>query len=98
MVPSEDNSAQLTPMVRQFLAQKIHNLLDALDPYVDGTMGPVSTRHVQQYVAALKLLGQCYAVFSPSRDAVTVKVPASPELMQERVLAALAALEGRSSG
>jgi hypothetical protein len=79
LIPATEN---LTPMVRSFISSKLNNLLDSLDPYIDGTMGPVSSRHVSNYVNALKLLGALYRVYDPVPAPVPVEDPDEYQILQ----------------
>lgn len=63
--------------VRLKATEKLSGLLDALDPYVDGTMGDVSSGMADVYVKAVKALASLYAVGRPPR--VPVLPPPLPE-------------------
>lgn len=63
--------------VRLKATEKLSSLLDALDPYVDGTMGDVSSGMADVYVKAVKALASLYAVQRPPR--VPVVPPPLPE-------------------
>jgi len=86
----------MAPVVRAYIAQKLYTLVDALEPYVDGTMGPVSSKHVANYVAGLKLLGQLYRSFD--RDQVVTgevaELPAA-RVLQDKVLHQLEQIQSR---
>lgn len=63
--------------VRLKATEKLSGLLDALDPYVDGTMGDVTAGMADVYVKAVKALASLYAVQRPPR--VPVSPPPEPE-------------------
>jgi len=91
---------QWTPLIRGYVTGKIHGLLSALEPYVDGSMGPVSAKHVQNYVAALNLLGRVHRVFDPVQ-VLDVDPDEQAEkrrqVQRDRVRAQLLALEERAA-
>lgn len=59
----EEQFAQLQKAVREHNSAEIKELLRALRPYVDGSMGPVSPPHVKVYLDSLRQLGQLWKVF-----------------------------------
>lgn len=87
-------------MVRQFLAQKLYMLVDALEPYVDGTMGPISATHTARYLEALKVLGALYRVYDrvplPEPARTEPKALERAEVLRSGVLAQLVELEQRA--
>lgn len=102
MVPiGEDEFKALTEQVRQHNSVKIRELLAGLEPYVDGSYGPVNPAHVRAYLEALKALGQLWRVFDkPEAKAEVVEVDeeliasaARTEVLAE--LAKLRELRGR---
>lgn len=84
--------------VRQHCALKLGEVIDALTPYVDGSMGDIAAGHVAVYVSAVKELGRLYQVQSRPRDADTrqlVPVEQVELLVQAAVAEAVAATEER---
>lgn len=98
LVQATEQQHDLTPVVRQFLAQRCHRLLDALEPYIDGTMGPVSSRHVGNYLTTLKLLGTLYRVYdkTPVPPAEPTPETVRAEILRDLVLGQLTELEARA--
>lgn len=52
--------------------QRIKAILDALEPYVDGSLGPVSPAHVSVYLKSVAELGKLWGAY-------TKPAPAAPE-------------------
>lgn len=76
--------------VRLKATEKLSQLIDALDPYVDGTMGDVTAGMADVYVKAVKGLAAMYAVQKPPRT------PAAPPPEPEPpVVADTAAVEAK---
>lgn len=80
--------------VRGEVTKRLVVLLDALEPYVDGTMGEVTASLAAVYVSAVKALGNVYGLGGPRQLRVVVPpLPvAPPEVVvssEEEVLAAL---------
>lgn len=44
--------------------QRIKAVLDALEPYVDGSLGPVSPAHVSVYLKSVEHLGKLWGAYS----------------------------------
>lgn len=96
LAPVNDH-AQMQAMVRTHLAMKLKDLCEALEPYIDGTLGPVSSRHVTNYTNALKLLGQLYRVYDPPRAVITNDEPLeTAKAVRTRVMGQLLELERRA--
>lgn len=92
-----NDHAQMQGMVRTHLAVKLKDLCEALEPYIDGTLGPVSSRHVTNYLNALKLLGQLYRVYDPPRIVANEQEPLeTAKTTRARVLGQLQELERRA--
>lgn len=65
ITPEEFES--MTTQVRMHNTAKYREVLAALEPYVDGSVGMISPPHVKLYLAALKDLGALYRVSEPPR-------------------------------
>lgn len=61
-----DDYTSLAPEVRAHLTAKLHSVLEALEPYIDGTF-EISPRMVEVYLRALRELGLLYRVYDPPR-------------------------------
>lgn len=61
-----DDYTKLSPAVRAHLTAKLEGVLDALEPYIDGTF-EISPRMVEVYLRALRELGLLYRVYDPPR-------------------------------
>lgn len=77
---------------------RLKAILDSLEPYVDGSVGPVSPAHVSVYLKTVDQLGKLWGAFRPPAPVVEeVKGSEVEELMvlsarQEAVLAELGKL------
>lgn len=79
----------LTPEVRAFLTAKLEQVIEAMDPYVDGTF-ELSPAIAQVYLRALRELGLLYRVYDrPGEKEETVEV--APQLALEAVRAEVGA-------
>lgn len=88
-----------TPLVRGYITGKVYAVVQALEPYVDGTMGPVSSKHVQNQIAALTLLGRlhrCFDAAPPQEADPDLESETRRSLQRERVREQLKALEQRA--
>lgn len=91
--------------LRGYIGSELGALVRTLQPYVDGTFGQVSPRHVEVLLKALKMLGDTHRVFAPVSFAPEVsEVGAGPDpvaveaavaVLRERVVGQLEALEGK---
>lgn len=89
--------------VRQFCAQRLHELEKSLRPLVDGTFGDVVPGHLTGYLSTIRQLGKLYQVEGPPRDLANMvpmsKVQELLARMEEQrcsdVAAAVAATEER---
>lgn len=52
-------------MVRGFSASKYRNLVDVLEPMVDGSYGPINPRMVEVYLKTLADLNRLYGAYNP---------------------------------
>lgn len=89
--------AEWTPVVRGYITKELYELVQALRPYVDGTMGPVSSKHVSNHLAALNLLGRLHHCFDPVAvpDAdLDVEQAKRRAVLRETVRGQLRVLEG----
>jgi len=82
--------------VRMTLTAKYKQVLDSLEPYVDGSFGSIQPAHVTAYLKAARELGLLWKSYDQPGHAEEVKGP-DEELMvlsarQEAVLAELAKL------
>lgn len=101
LVLARTPAEEWTPVIRGYITGQIHALLQALVPYVDGTMGPVSSKHVQNQLTALNLLGRVHRVFDPVQPQVTDPDTTAEKLRQvqrDKVRAQMLALEERAAG
>lgn len=95
-IPEQD----WTPAVRGYITRELHSLIQALQPYVDGTMGPVSSKHVSNQLAALNLLGRLHRCFDQTQvevqdpDAVAAQKRAA---LRDQVRGQILSLEQRAS-
>lgn len=64
---SPEDFEQLGHQMRLANTQRLKQLLDSLEPYVDGTMGAVSPPHVNSYVKVVVELGRLWASYAPPR-------------------------------
>ncbi len=87
--------------VRAHNAGKLRNLVDMLEPMIDGSYGPVAPRMVEVYITALRELGRLYRVFDapPAPPVVPEELVEAPKVRVEELVAKveadLRALEGR---
>lgn len=87
-----------TPAVRGYITRELHELIQALRPYVDGTMGPVSSKHVANQLAALNLLGRlhrCYDSITPKDQDPDTASEQKKQALRDTVRGQLLALEQR---
>lgn len=73
---------------------RLKGLIDQLEPYLDGTLGPLSPRHAQVYLKAVRELGLLWGSYAPAQPAEEQEVGIEAEVMvlaarQEAVLAEL---------
>jgi hypothetical protein len=80
-----DDYTKLAPAVRAHLTVKLEAVLEALEPYIDGTF-EISPRMVEVYLRALREMGLLYRVYDP---------PRTPEADPDAALAPQLALEAR---
>lgn len=83
--------------VRMTLTAKYKQVLDSLEPYVDGSFGSIQPAHVTAYLKAGRELGLLWKSYDPPQAAQDESGGADEELMvlsarQEAVLAELAKL------
>jgi hypothetical protein len=94
MSPEEHEA--LKQQMRLANTARMKNLLDAMEPYVDGSLGPVSAPHVSVYLKVCRELGLLWHAYDKPA-AVEAEVSVDEEVMvlqarQEAVLAELAKL------
>lgn len=91
-----DELERMKAVVRHHNTDKIKGVLATLEPYVDGSFGPVQPGHVRVYLEALKALGQLWRVYAPVPPPEPVADPelvvVSAERRRRGVLAELEAL------
>lgn len=61
-----DDYTKLAPEVRAHLTVKLQMVLEALEPYLDGTF-EISPRMVEVYLRTLRELGLLFRVYDPPR-------------------------------
>lgn len=86
-----------TEAARRFNTAKIRELLDALQPYVDGSFGPINPGHAVTYLRALNELGKLWRVYDKPVPVKPVEQDVQAEQVrleqrQQEVLAELAKL------
>jgi hypothetical protein len=106
-IPSRDLAAvedytTLSPMVRAHLTAKLENVLEAMEPYLDGTF-ELSPRMVEVYLRALRELGLLYRVYDPPRapdprEGQEMEPQLALEARRNEVLASLEELATRTRG
>jgi len=104
---SPEDFAALGDQMRMANTQRLKAVLDALEPYIDGSLGPVSPTHVNSYVKTVRELGLLWRSYDRPGQVEQAK-GSDEELMilgarQEAVLAeldklaAIGARRGRAS-
>lgn len=93
---SPEDFDELGHQMRLANTQRLKAVLDSLEPYVDGSLGPVSPAHVNAYLKTVRELGLLWKAYDPPRP---VEGPAGGDeeamvlsARQEAVLAELAKL------
>lgn len=71
MGPEEEQA--LAQQMRMANTQRFKALLDALEPYVDGTLGPVSPSHVNSYIKVCRELGLLWHSYDRAAPVEEVK-------------------------
>lgn len=91
---SPEDFAVLSHQMRLANTQRYKALLDSLEPYTDGSLGPVSPAHVNSYLKVCRELGLLWDSYGPPRAAEEAR-GGDEELMvlSARQEAALAELE-----
>lgn len=89
----------LQPGVRAYLTGKLRDVIEHLEPYVDGTF-ELSPRMVEVYLRALREMGLLYRVYDPPKVEAGTEEEISPqkalEAVRRDVLAQLEELELRT--
>lgn len=85
----------MQPVVRRHNTQKLRQLIETLEPYIDGSYGPVSPRMAEVYMKALRELGLLYRIFTDLPASVEANTPLSPVEIRARVLAQLESLAAK---
>lgn len=99
LVNSGEDWQALAGQVRLHNSARIKDLLDALKPYVDGSVGMVSPSHGKLYLAALSDLAKLYRAYEPPEKAVEAPEPeALGSVLRQRVLDDLSVLSARQRG
>lgn len=89
----EEEFAELSAQMRMANTVRIKALLDSLEPYCDGSMGPVSPAHVSVYLKAVRELGQLWGSYTrPSARPEEVKGEEEQVVLSARQEAVLAEL------
>lgn len=60
-VPGQDPAPD--EQARVWTTSKLRSLIQALDPYVDGTLGEVSPRHASVYVSAIREMDRLWGAY-----------------------------------
>jgi hypothetical protein len=72
--------------LRPYLAQRLKQMFDALQPYVDGSFGEVAPAHAAAAVAVLRELGRLYRVAeTPKQTQVGISAAEHEALVAEAV-------------
>jgi hypothetical protein len=91
---SPEDFDSLGQQMRMANTQRLKAVLDALEPYIDGSLGPVSPAHVNAYVKTCRELGLLWAAYHAPKP---VEGPAGVDeeqmVLSARREAALAELE-----
>jgi hypothetical protein len=92
----EEQFEQLSHQMRMANTARMKQILDALEPYVDGSLGPVSPAHVQVYLKTCRELGLLWGAYTkpapPAPDKGEDTEPMVLSARQEAVLAELGKL------
>lgn len=93
---SPEDFEALGHQMRMANTGRLKQVLDSLEPYVDGSLGAVSPAHVSVYLKTVDQLGKLWHAYDPPRPAVEAQ-GGDEELMvlsarQEAVLAELGKL------
>lgn len=62
-----DDFDALGQQMRMANTARLKQVLDALEPYVDGSLGPVSPAHVSVYLKTVEQLGKLWRAYDPPR-------------------------------
>lgn len=95
-----EDYTQLAPEVRAHLTGKLHMVLEALEPYLDGTF-EISPRMVEVYLRALRELGLLYRVYDPpkmpdSSEDAELEPQLALEMRRQEVMSSLEELASRT--
>ena len=63
-----DDLAALQDAIRRHNSRKIQRVLDALEPQIDGSFGPVNPRLIEVYFKGLAEMAKLYGVYTPPRQ------------------------------
>lgn len=93
---SPEDFAALSTQMKLANTQRFKALLDGLEPYCDGSLGPVSPAHVTVYVKVCRELGLMWGSYGPPPAVEVSKGPDEEAMVlsarQEAVLAELGKL------
>lgn len=96
-----ENLDEVAHAIRQHNAFKIRNVIESLEPMIDGSYGPVNPRLVEVYLRALKELALLYPVYQrvqPKETDDPAKTEVRMEALRARAEAQLQALAQRAPG
>ena len=65
-----DDFDALGQQMRMANTARLKAVLDALEPYVDGSLGPVSPTHVAVYLKTVDQLGKLWRAYDPPKPPV----------------------------
>lgn len=101
VAPGEDDGSVLAmqPVVRRHNTAKLRALVEGLEPYVDGSYGPVNPRMCEVYMRALRELALLYRVYDPPKEKVAEEQEPAlrADVVRAQVLRQLEELSGRSA-
>lgn len=68
-----EDFAALSHQMKLANTSRFKALLDALEPYCDGSLGPVSPAHVNSYLKVCRELGLLWDAYGPPKEVEQVK-------------------------
>lgn len=81
--------------VRTWTTAKLRELVEVLDPYVNGTLGDVSPRHATVYLQAVRELNKLWGAYEVPESPSETPPATRAAQVRGQVLAALEALRER---
>lgn len=88
---SPEDFAALSTQMKLANTQRFKAILDGLEPYCDGSMGPISPAHVNVYVKTCRELGLMWGSYGPPAQVDEKKGPDEERMVLEARQAAVMA-------